>query len=118
MAELILIIILFGSFFGMGVILYRKMPALANLSESPDDLPQISEIIQKSKDEVKKIPGVGKLDHELFLQKILSKIRILTLKTENQTGVWLERLRKKRNSHDKDDYWQELKKTKNGKKPA
>jgi hypothetical protein len=122
MTELILLIILLASLVGMGVILYRKMPALAKLPETSDSLPPLSEIIQKAKEktkeEAKKLPGVGKFDHELYLQKILSKIRILTLKTENKTGIWLEKLRSKRNSPDKDDYWQELKRAKNGKKPG
>ena len=113
MAELILTILLLVSLFGMVFILYRKIPVLVNLSETSQELFQVSEIIErakeKSKEGVRKIPGASKSDRELLLQKILSKIRVLTLKTENRTGVWLEKLRKKRNNHDKDDYWQKLK---------
>ena len=122
MTELILIIILLISLVGMGAILYRKIPTLAQLPETSGDLLQISEIVQKAKDrskeEVKKLSGSGRFNHELFLQKILSKVRILTLKTENKTALWLERLRRKKNNHVQDDYWRELKKAKNGKKPA
>jgi len=112
MAELILTILLLVSLFGMAFILYRKIPVLINLPETSENLPRASEIIEKSREEIKKISGAGKLNRDLLLQKILSKIRVLTLKTENRTGVWLEKLRKKRNNQDKDDYWQELKSTK------
>ena len=123
MVELILLIIVLVSLFGMGVILYRKMPALVNLPESPENLPQFSEMVRKarerSKEGVKKISAAGgRIDHELYLQKILSKIRILTLKTENKTAFWLERLRRKRTNQDQQDYWQELKKAKQEDKPA
>ena len=121
MVELILLIIVLVSLLGMGLILYRKIPALVNLPEASEDLPRFSEIVKKarerSREGAKKISG-GRLDHELYLQKILSKIRILTLKTENKTAFWLERLRRKRNNQDQQDYWQELKKAKKEDGPA
>ena len=64
------------------------------------------------------IPGVRRFPYEKYLQKVLSKFRILTLRTENKTGHWLEKLRqranKKNNSgkKEKDNYWEELKKAK------
>lgn len=122
MAELILLILLLVGLIGMAVVLYKKIPALTDLPESSGSMPHISQMLQKvkekSKEGVTKLPGGGKLDHELYLQKILSKVRVLTLKTESKTSGWLEQLRRKRNNHDKDDYWKELKKAKNGKKPA
>jgi len=121
MAELILLIFVLVGLSGMGVILYRKMPSLANLPETSENLPRFSEIVKKARDRskegAKKISG-GRLDHELYLQKILSKIRILTLKTENKTAFWLEKLRRKRTNQDQQDYWQELKKAKKEDGPA
>lgn len=98
---------------GIGFILFRKIPVLAKLPEA--NLPKGS-IVSAIKKGIKKIPGAQKFDYELYLQKMLSKVRVLTLKTESKTGSWLERLRQRRNGHNHDDgYWEELKKAKDGK---
>ena len=78
----------------------------------------VLKIKQEIKRDIKKIPGAEKFDYELYLQKMLSKVRVLTIKTENKTGNWLERLRQRRNGHNGHDnsaYWEELKKAKKGK---
>jgi len=122
MLELFLIIILFVGLFGMGVVVYRKIPLLRELPDSSGEIPQVSQVFQKvkerSNEEITKITGPGKINRDLYLQKILSKVRVLTLKTENKTALWLERLRRKKHNHGRNDYWQELKNAKNGKKPA
>lgn len=111
--------ILLISLFGISIILLRKIAILAKLpevksSQKPGVLKEA--VISTIKNGVKKIPGAQKLDYELYLQKVLSKVRVLTLKTESKTGSWLERLRKRRNGHNHDDgYWEELKKAKDGK---
>lgn len=111
--EIIFTSLLLVSLSGIGFILLRKIPLLVELPET--DLPKGS-IVSVIKKGLKKIPGTKKFDYELYLQKTLSKIRVLTLKTESKTGSWLERLRKKRNGHNHDDgYWEELKKAKDGK---
>jgi len=119
MLELFLIIILFIGLFGMGVIVYRKIPLLRELPDSSGEIPQVSQVFQKvkerSSEEITKITEPGKINRDLYLQKILSKVRVLTLKTENKTALWLERLRRKKNNHNRNDYWQELKNAKNGK---
>src|SRR3989344_3232833 len=112
--EIIFSSILLISLFIISVILLRKIPILAKLPEVKSVkkafLPKEA-VISAIKDGVKRIPGAQKFDYELYLQKILSKVRILTLKTESKTGGWLERLRKRRNGHNHDDgYWEELKK--------
>ncbi len=116
MIELILTTILISSLLGIGVILYRKFPVLAKLPEAPVKFKE--SLVLKMKSGVKKIPGKDKFDHDLYLQKILSRVQILTLKTENKTSHWLERLRQKnnqKNNHNNEKYWEELKKAKNGK---
>jgi len=107
MIEIILFIVFVISLVGMGVILYRKIPMLITLPEDKTKIkfkwPSIS------------LPFFGKLNYELYLQKILSKVRVLTLKTENKTSSWLEKLRQKnnqKNNHQPDNYWEELKKSK------
>jgi|SRR3989344_6788683 len=116
MLEIIIITILIISISGLGVILFRKMPDLAMLPETEGDYRKV--LVSKIKEITKRIPVLKDFSYELYLQKILSKFRVLSMKTENKTGGWLERLRQKKNhengnSHDK--YWQELKKAKDGK---
>ena len=53
---------------------------------------------------------------ELFLHKLLSKARILTLKIEHKVSSWQTQLRerlKKKKEAEKDTYWEELKKSTN-----
>ena len=118
MLEITFISLLFVSLFGIVFILFRKIPSLIALPEA--DCPTRESILLKIKQEIKKdikkIPGAEKFDYELYLQKMLSKVRVLTIKTENKTGSWLEGLRKRRNGQNhNDEYWQELKKAKDGK---
>ena len=114
MIELIFIIILVLSFIGLGVILFRRMPDLVKLPEPVGDLRKV--VILRVKEKAKGFPGIR--NYELYLQKILSKFRVLTMKTENKTGGWLEKLRQKQNKNNgshNDSYWEELKKAKDGK---
>ena len=116
LAELIFLSILVFSFLGISVILFRKIPALVSLPETSQGTGQ--PLVKKIRETVKNIPGLKSVPYELYLQKILSKVRVLTMKTENKTGNWLEKLRKRanqKNHFDSDDYWEELRKAKNGK---
>lgn len=90
-----------------------KMPALA-------ELPRTTPVLEEGKTSfVAKLPGGAKIlslvknfSFELFLQKILSRFRVLVLKIENRTAGWLEALRKKSRENGKhktdDHYWDEL----------
>lgn len=109
MIELISIIIFFTSLIGIGVILYRKIPLLLEVPEtviSPFNWQQF----------FSKIKGLAPLKNfslEIFLQKILSKIRILTLRTDSKTSNWLQKLREKEQKKkfgENDNYWKEIKK--------
>jgi len=113
MVELISFIVLLLSLAGMAVILWRKMPVLSKLPEPSGDFRRF--FAEKIKEGTKKMPVVKNFSYELYLQKMLSKIRVLTMKTENKTGSWLERLRQKKNQKDRtnnDNYWDNLKKAK------
>lgn len=117
MAELIAIIILISSIFGILVILFRKIPVLVNLPIPEKGMGRES-LFLELKNKIKSNFSLKSLSLEFFLQKLLSKIRILTLKTENKTANWLQRLREK--SHNKeeiknDNYWEKIKKSTNGK---
>lgn len=114
MVELIALIILIVSFLGMGTILVRKIPAIGKL---PEPEAGMKDFVASRIQEVKNIPGVKDLSYEKYLQRLLSKIRILTLKTDHKTSGWLESLRQKnsKNNSKEDNYWEELKKAKKGK---
>ena len=115
--EIIFFSILLVSLAGIAFILFNKIPILLKMPESNFKRDKmISSIKENVKRGIRKIPGAKKFDYELYLQKALSKVRVLTLKTESKTGNWLEKLRKRRNGHNhNDDYWEELKKAKDGK---
>ena len=111
MTELIAIIILVFSLLGMGVIILRKIPILVTLPEVVPKKKKES-LISRLKKEIKKINPFRNFSYEIFLQKILSKIRILSLKAENRTFNWLQKLREKsKKEKENDDYWQKLKKS-------
>jgi len=110
MIELIAIIILVCSLIGMGVILFRKIPVLLTL---PEILPQKESLISKMKKKIKELNPFKNFSYEIFLQKILTKVRILSLKADNKTFNWLQRLREKyqqKKTEKKDNYWEEIKK--------
>lgn len=115
MIEIIFTIILVLSLIGLGVILFRRMPDLVNLPEQPLALQKT--VVLNIKRGVKKLPVLKSFSYEIYLQRILSRVRVLTLKTDHKTSSWLERLRKKQsqeNGSNNDKYWEELKKAKDG----
>ena len=89
MLEIIVIVILISSIFGIGIIIYRKIPVLKKLPESTEKSLLKDDFLLK----IKKI--IKSLALEIYLQKILSKIRILSLKIDNKTFNWLQKLREK-----------------------
>ena len=129
MTEIIATIILACSLLGMGVIAWRKIPLLLEL---PEDLLREGESFGlKLKKKTGEFPPLKNLSYEIFLQKFISKIRILTLKTDNQTFSWLQKLREKskkksfstrfvdfqkqeikKKKLEEDNYWEEIKKIK------
>lgn len=112
MPELIATVILLVSILEIAIIIFRKIPALAELS-----IPENGKIgfFKKIKDKLKNQRFLRIFPSEMLLQKALSKIRVLTLKTENKTGCWLSKLRQralKKKKDFSDNYWQEIKKEK------
>jgi len=118
MVELIATIILFGGLVGMGVILFRKIPILVQLPETPSGQ-SFGARFRKILEKVKITQHFKLPSFEIFLQKILSKIKILTLKIETKTESWLRKLREKtQKKKENEKYWQELKKSINEEKPG
>ena len=109
MVELIAVSILIICISGIAVIMYRKIPVLVQLSETPI-FPNFKSKIQKIKEKIKNFKSFKVSSFEILLQKILSKIRILTLKIESKTSSWLQKLRKKsQTKKENDQYWQKIK---------
>lgn len=110
MAELVAIIILIVGLLGMGIIIYRKVPLLLE----PLEIAPIQFNWKEQLVKIKNLPLLKDFSFEILLQKILSKIRILTLKTDSKTSSWLQRLRerskkKKLEEEEGDDYWEKIK---------
>jgi len=117
--EIAAIIILFSSLIGIGVILFRKIPVLAELPDYKPSNVVISSPVKwykNLKEKIKNISFFKSFSSGVFLQKILSKIRILSLKVENKIAFWLQKLRErslKKKNLENDNYWEELKKPTN-----
>ncbi len=102
MLEIISLVILIISLVGIFVIIKRKIPVLLELSPQEAKSGFLTRF--KSKNPASK---------ELFLHKILSRVRILMLKTDNKTTEWMKRLRdksKENNEKFSDSYWDKLRK--------
>lgn len=109
MIELIALIILFVSLAGLLIMVFRKVPQLRQLPETGP----IALDWRKLPGKAKKLPLIKNFSFDLLLQKILSKVRILTLKTEHKTSNLLQKLRedsKKKKFGEDDNYWEEIKK--------
>ena len=110
MLELIATIILIGSLLGIGIIIYKKLPLLLEL---PKTVPAQSDWKERLAG-VKDLSPLKDFSSEIFLQKILSKVRILTLKTDTKTSTWLQRLRERSQKNkikEEDNYWEKVKKS-------
>jgi hypothetical protein len=132
MIEIIAIIILICSLLGAGSIIWRKIPLLVKLPETSSEEDKSFSLELKQKTE--ELSPLKNFPYEVFLQKFISKIRILTLKTDNQTSNWLQKLRErskkkafssrsvdwqnqktKKEKLDEDNYWEEIKKVREDK---
>jgi len=113
MAELTALTILIFSLLGMGVIIFRKVPILAELPEILPAKINWKNIFLKLEKKIKIFNPFRYFSGEIFLQKILSKIRILTLKIENKIFSWLKQLRVKAKMKKNLDasYWEKIKKS-------
>jgi len=118
MMEILALLILLLSFLGMLVIFIRKIPVLVTLS--PEVKTSKPNLFVKLKDKAFEKRPFKSFSFEIFLQKSLSKIRILVLKIDHRIANCLQRMRaesrrKKEKEQGNDNYWDELKK-KSGKK--
>jgi len=117
MFELTALVILIVSFLGIAVILIKKNSAFNKLEVFPESrIP--SDIIPK--EQIAKAQFLKSLNFlkpdfwNIFIQKILSKIRVVSLKIESKSSKLLEGMRektKKRKEKENEGYWDKIKKT-------
>ena len=114
MVNLLAFIIFLASLLGIGFLLIRKIPLLLEL---PREIEKPKEgLFSRLKNKMKVFGPFKSFSSELFLHKLLSKARILTLKIEYKVSSWQVQLReklKKKKEAEKDTYWEELKKSTN-----
>jgi hypothetical protein len=103
MANLIFSLILILSFVGMFLIFFRKVPSILSFEFPKEDA------ISRFKKKAKELNPFKNFSFEVFLQKWIAKIRILSLKVDNLTFNWLKKLREKQKKK-LDDYWEKIKK--------
>ena len=112
------IIILLICLLGIGTLALRKIPLLLELPEVVETL-ENEKLIFRLRKKVQERNFFQDFSYEVFLQKVLSKIRILILKTDNKTSLWLQKLReesKRKKITENDNYWEEIKKSTDSKK--
>jgi hypothetical protein len=109
MLEIIFSVILTSSLIGLGIIIFQKLPRLLELPEVAPSSFKWQDLFSK----IKNVPPFRGISFEIILQKVLSRIRVLTLKTDSKTSSWLQRLRereRKKKFGENDNYWKEIRK--------
>ena len=108
MFPIIVSIIFLLSLIVLAVIIFRKIPLLLQMPETEPFRFSWQGLLISIKDSL----PLGNFSFEILLQKILSKVRVLTLKTDNKTSSWLQKLRErgqKKKFDEDDNYWREIK---------
>jgi hypothetical protein len=105
------ILLILSSLAILGLV-FKKLPILAGLPPAVEKGFELKPILLKLAGRIKTLPFLKNFSFEMLLQKVLSKIRVLTMRTENKTFTWLLQLRKraqKNHNKENDTYWEELK---------
>lgn len=113
MVELIAKIVLGGSLIGMGTILVRKIPLLVEMPEEEAEGIDWKVLILKPLKWLNRRLKI--LSPGIYLEKISSEVKKLTLVADRKTESKIQKLRKEvkeRKSRRNDNYWEELKRAK------
>lgn len=90
--NLILYLLIAFSLIGLGIIVYRKIPLLARLSEEE------MIILGRKRGVIQRLREINYKQHWLnlivYLEKFLRRIKIIFLKIENLLSKWIDRLRR------------------------
>lgn len=104
---------LFLSLSGIGLLCYNKISALIDIPKKRGRKKSKNFFLFFEK-RIKSHSFFQNFSYEMFLQKILSKIRVLTLKTDSKTSHLLQELRQKsqeKKDLEDDNYWEEIQKS-------
>jgi hypothetical protein len=106
--EKISLIIFFASFLSLAVFIWRKIPVLANATAAEGSFGK--SLFGSIKEKFIETSGLKNFSLEIILQKILSRIRIISLKTDQKTFDWLRKLREKNQKKRLEDanYWERI----------
>ncbi|MFA5432967.1 MAG: hypothetical protein WC319_08870 [Candidatus Paceibacterota bacterium] len=116
--EIIVLIVLIVSFLGLSFLIIKKVPALKAMPE-PEAIFLKKDLKKKIREKTKEVIKENSNFLEALLHKILSKIRILSLKIDNKMSDWIKKLRDRsvERTKDFDNYWKEIKASVKKKKP-
>ena len=108
-SELIASIVLGVSFLGLAFLILRKVPELKEMPE-PEWSFFKKDLRKKIKERTKEVLKENSNTLEGVLHKVLSKIRILSLKVDKKVSDWLIKLRSRSLERTKglDSYWKEI----------
>jgi len=115
--ELIALVTLLISFTGLSIMVTRKIPQLKELPE-PDNIFINGEFKKRLKEKAREVVRENGSSLEIVLQKVLSKVRIISLKIDKKVSDWIVHLRSRSLERTKelDSYWNEIKTSINKKK--
>lgn len=96
------------SFLSFTVLIYRKIPDLVKM---PEPVFLKEETKKKIKEKASEVLKHRIVSLEKSLQKVLSKSRILSMRTEKKLSEWIIQLRNRSLERTKelDSYWKEIK---------
>ena len=110
MVILVSLIIFAVSSVVLAIIVFRKITSLVQLPETVPSQIDWQDFLSK----IRTLKIFKDFSFEILLQKILSKVRVLILRTDNKTSTWLQRLREKSQKKkfaEDDDYWKKVRKS-------
>ena len=110
--------IFISSFLGILYILFKKIPDLTALPERALNKVSLKEIFSAGFEKIHIKDFPAKLSFDIFLHKILSRVRIIILRLENKINKWITTLRERTQQKNikGDNYWQKIKRDKVKKK--
>ncbi len=111
-AEVIAFILLILSGAGIGILLKKKIPLLLQFPREENK--NLAYYVGQATERAKEYPAVSQiLTPELLLQRVLSKIRVWSLKVESRASSELETLRKRaleKKEKLSENYWAQIRK--------
>lgn len=111
-AEIIALILLVLSGAGIGILLKKKIPLLLQFPREENK--NLAYYVGQVKERAKENPAVSQiLTPDLMLQKVLSMVRVWSLKLESKTSTHLETLRKRaleKKEKLSENYWAQIRK--------